>query len=153
MITQDELKDFLNRNGIWYKIHEKESTVHTADAAAKTGIPLDRIVKSLVCLGGEDFAIVCIIPGNCKLDTKKVEKLLGRKIRICPFQEAHEFSGYNPGATPPCFYERIDEVIVDKRVISQETIFGGGGTNTSLLEIRPKDVVDLNGAKVADIVV
>ncbi|MEM5793059.1 MAG: YbaK/EbsC family protein [Candidatus Aenigmatarchaeota archaeon] len=150
MLTQDDLINFLENRGIWYIIHEKESTVHTADAAAKTGIPLERIVKSLVCIN--EKPIVCIIPGNCRLDLEKVEKIVGSRVKVCPFKDAHKFSGYEPGATPPCFYENIEMVIVDKKVLENTTIFGGGGTNTSLIEMRPQDVVGLNRALVGDIV-
>jgi len=45
----------------------------------------------------------------------------------------------------------VDEVVVDEKVLKLETAFGGGGSNTSLLEIRPKDIVELNGALVGDI--
>ncbi len=150
MFNDKTLRKYLDDHGVWYKIHEKESTVHTADAAAKTGIPLERITKSLVCLV-KDFAIVCIIPGNCRLNTKKVEKIVENKVRICPFDEAHKYSGYDPGATPPCCYENVSKVIVDKKVLGMETTFGGGGTNKSLLEIKPEDVVRLNDALVEDI--
>jgi Cys-tRNA(Pro)/Cys-tRNA(Cys) deacylase len=150
MFDNTILEKYLNGNKVWYKIHEKETTVHTADAAAKTGISLERITKSLVCLT-KDSAIVCIIPGNCRLDTKKVEKIVEGKVRICPFEEAHKYSGYDPGATPPCCYENIGRVIVDKKVLGMETTFGGGGTNKSLLEIKPGDIVRLNKALVEDI--
>jgi len=151
MFDQETLECYLNDHNIWYKIHKKESTVHTADAAAKTGIPLEKITKSLVCLV-DDKAIVAIIPGNERLDTKKLARIIdAKKVRICPFKKAHEFSGYDPGATPPCCYENIDEVIVDKKVLEFETTFGGGGTNQSLLEIKPQDIVKLNDASVEDI--
>ncbi|MBL7169738.1 MAG: hypothetical protein ISS48_01855 [Candidatus Aenigmarchaeota archaeon] len=151
MFNQKTLKKYLDDHQVWYKIHEKESTVHTADAAAKTGIPLERITKSLVCLGG-DKVVVAIIPGNEKLDNKKLAKLVGvKKVRICPFEEAHKYSGYSPGATPPCCYRKIDRVIVDEKVMRFETTYGGGGTNKSLLEIKPEDVVRLNNAEIFDI--
>jgi Cys-tRNA(Pro) deacylase len=150
MLNEKKLREYLDNKEVWYKIHQKESTVHTADAAAKTGILLERITKSLVCLAGEE-GIVCIIPGNCKLDTKKVQKILGNEIKICPYKKAHKFSGYNPGATPPCFYENISKVIIDKKVLEMETTYGGGGTNKSLLEIKPRDIVVLNDAAIEDI--
>ncbi len=152
MFNDKVLRKYLDDHQVWYKIHEKESTVHTADAAAKTGIPLERITKSLVCLAG-DKAIVAIITGNERLDTKKLAKIIGvKKIRICPSDDAHRFSGYDPGATPPCCYRKINKVIVDKKVLDMETTFGGGGTNKSLLEIKPEDIVKLNDALVEDIV-
>ena len=150
MFNQKTLEKYLNNKGVWYKIHEKESTVRTADAAAKTGIPLERITKSLVCLA-DDYAIVCIIPGHCRLDTKKVERIVGGKVKICPFDEAHKYSGYDPGATPPCCYESIAKVIVDRKLLGFESTFGGGGNNKSLLEIKPEDIVELNSALVEDI--
>ena len=152
MFNDKVLRKYLEDHQVWYKIHEKESTVHTADAAAKTGIPLERITKSLVCLA-DDKAIVAIIPGNERLDTKKLAKIVEvKKMRICPFHDAHKYSGYDPGATPPCCYRKIDRVVVDRKVLEMETTFGGGGTNKSLLEIKPKDVVELNDALVEDIV-
>ena len=151
MFNQKTLTNYLDEKGIWYRIHEKESTVHTADAAARTGISLKRITKSLVCLTDEK-AIVCIIPGNQRLDTKKVEGIVSEKVRICPFKEAHKYSGYDPGATPSCCYENISQVIVDKKVLENKTTYGGGGTNTSLLEIKPEDIVELNNASVEDVV-
>ncbi len=151
MLNQKSLRKYLEDDQIWYKIHKKDSTVHTADAAAKTGIPLKRITKSLVCLVDGEEPIVCIIPGNSRLDTKKVEKLVQGRVKICPFEQVHRYSGYDPGATPPCCYENVDRVIVDKKILEFETTFGGGGTNTSLLEIKPKDIVELNNASVEDV--
>jgi len=152
MFNDKVLRRYLDDHNVWYKIHKKESTVHTADAAAKTGISLDRITKSLVCLVG-DKAVVAIIPGNERLDNKKLARILGvKKARICPFDEAHKFSGYDPGATPPCCYRKIDRVIVDRKVLEMDTTYGGGGTRNSLLEIKPKDIVELNHALVEDIV-
>lgn len=150
MLDQSHLVRYLEKKGVWFKILEKDITVHTADAAAKTGIPLESITKSLVCLVG-DISIVCIIPGNSRLDLKKVEGIVKGKVRICPFEEAHKYSGYPPGATPPCCYENISRVIVDRKILEQKTTFGGGGSNTSLLEMKPEDIVYLNKALVEDI--
>ena len=150
MFDQKNLKNYLDENKVWYRLIEKESTVHTADAASKTGIPLGRITKSLVCLT-EGHAIVCIILGNDRLDLKKVEKIIGSKVELCSFKEAHKYSGYDPGATPPCCYENIERVIVDKKVIELDSTFGGGGTNKSLLEIKPDDIALLNKALIEDI--
>jgi len=152
MFNDKTLKKYLDDQKVWYRILKKETTVHTADAASKTGIPLERITKSLVCLIDNEYAIVCIVLGNSRLDTKKVKKIVNGKVKICPFEEAHKYSGYDPGATPPCCYKKIDKVIVDEKVLEMETTFGGGGTNKTLLEIKPRDVVELNNALVKDIV-
>lgn len=145
------LKQYLDEEKIWYRIIKKQETVHTADAASKTGIPLERITKSLVCLS-DDEAIVAIIPGNCRVKLKEVARLLKKKkVMICPFEKAHKYSGYDLGATPPVFYRRIKRVIMDEKLMKYETIYGGGGTRKKLLEVKPKDIVRLNDAIVSDI--
>ena len=152
MFNDKYLKEYLEKNNIWYRIIEKEETVHTADAASKTGIPLNKITKSLVCLTDNNIAIVSIIPGDKKLSLKKVARILGvKKVRLCPFEKAHKYSGYPPGATPPLHYQNIEKVIIDEKLMEYKTIFGGGGSRKKLLEIKPKDVVGLNNAIVADI--
>ncbi|NHJ32305.1 MAG: aminoacyl-tRNA deacylase [Asgard group archaeon] len=145
------LKQYLEEKKVWYRIHDKDTTVHTSDAAAKTGIPLEKITKSLVCLD-DDKAVIGIIRGNDKLSNKKLAKIIGvKKVRICPFEEAHKYSGYDPGATPPCNYRKIERVVVDENVMKYNTVFGGGGTRKKLLEIKPQDIVKLNNATVSDI--
>lgn len=152
-MNDKSLREYLEKNNIWHRIIEKEETVHTADAASATGIPLNRITKSLVCLTDDNIPIISIIPGNEKISLKKVARILGaKKVRICPFEEAHKYSGYPPGATAPVHYWNIEKVIIDEELMGYETIFSGGGSRKKLLEIKPKDVVQFNNAIVADIV-
>lgn len=146
-----ELENYLKKKNVWFRLIEKEQTVHTADAAAATGIPLERITKSLVCLA-DDEPIVAIIPGNRRLDTKVIAKLMNvKKVELCPFEEAHKYSGYSPGATPPVNYERVKKVFFDRILLQYETVFGGGSSRKKLLEMKPQDIVRLNNAIVEDI--
>ena len=150
-MNDKSLEQYLRKNNIWYKIIEKEETVHTADAAAKTGLSLERVTKSIVCLA-DDYAIIAIIPGNCRVKLKEIARLLNvKKLKICPFEQAHKYSGYDPGATPPLFYKKIKRVFVDERLMGYDTIYGGGGSRKKLLEIKPEDIVRINDATISDI--
>jgi len=145
-----QLEHFLQQNNVWFKIHDKKTTVHTADAAAATGIPLNRITKSLVCLAGSG-GIVAIIPGDNKLDVRKLSQLVNKNVRVCPFNQSHDYSGYDPGATPPVHYKNVEKVFFDKKLLEYDTVFGGGGSRKKLIEMKPKDIVRLNNATVAEI--
>ena len=150
-MNDKSLEQYLRKNNIWYKILEKEETVHTADAAAKTGLPLERVTKSIVCLADED-AIIAIIPGNCRVKLKELARLMNvKKVNICPFERAHRYSGYDPGATPPIFYNKIKKVFFDEKLMSYDTVYGGGGNRKKLLEIKPEDIVRINDATISDI--
>lgn len=146
------LKAFLVRHKVWHQFIEKGKTVHTADAAAATGIELKRLTKSLIFLTEHDKAILAIIPGNCRADKKRVATVLGLKwVNLAPFEESEKYSGYPPGATPPVGHKQQMEVVVDEKLLHYDTIYGGGGKRTMLVELKPKDVVKLNEAKIANI--
>ena len=65
---------YLKSKNIWYKILTKRSTVHTADAAASLGLPLERITKSLIFYADEK-PIIVIIPGTSRVDKNKLKKI------------------------------------------------------------------------------
>jgi len=146
------LERFLEEQKAWHRFMEKETTVHTADAAARTGLELNRISKSLVLLDQDGNPILAMIPGDCKLSFEKLRPLAGaKKLRLCPFEEAEKHSGYPPGATPMVGHKERMRVFLDRRFLTYETIYGGGGSRTRLLEMRTEDVIRINGAVVADI--
>lgn len=148
---QLNLEGYLMREGVWYRILSKASTVHTADASKVTGIPLKRITKSLV-FKADGRPVLGVVPGDSKVDLGKLAKTLGAdKVELVPFDVAQDFSGYPPGGTPPVHHANISKVVFDSELMRFDTIFGGGGTRDKLIEIRVDDAVRLSQAVVADI--
>jgi Cys-tRNA(Pro) deacylase len=142
---------YLEKNQIWHRILDKEETIHTADAAAATGVPLERVTKSLVFLADKK-PILVIIPGTHRVDLRKLKNALNiHKIHIVPFSQVKEYSGYLPGATPPMHHKQIMEVVIDITVMHYETVYGGGGSRNKLIELRTQDIQQVNSAIVADI--
>ena len=74
-----------------------------------------------------------------------------KKVRLVPFEEAENYSGYLPGATPVIHHKLKMRVFLDEKLIKFESIYGGGGTRTKLLEMKVSDVIQFNEATVADI--
>jgi Cys-tRNA(Pro) deacylase len=147
-----ELEKYLKNGGVWYKFIEKPETIHTVDAASKAGIELNKVTKSLVLLDRDKNPILAIIPGDCKLSFSKVKEVINtKKVRLVPFEESKNYSGYLPGATPMVFHKVKMIVILDKKLTQYESIYGGGGERTKLLELKTNDVIRLNNAIVADI--
>ncbi|MBS7644756.1 MAG: aminoacyl-tRNA deacylase [Candidatus Bathyarchaeia archaeon] len=146
-----ELECFLRSKGVWYRLLNKPSTIHTKDASRVTGIPLNRITKSLV-FKADGKPVLAVIPGDAKVDESKLAKVLGvRRVELASLEEAEKFSGYSPGGTPPVHHAGIEHVIFDIKLISLETIYGGGGAKDRLLELRVEDALKLTGGLVADI--
>lgn len=147
---QVKLETKLKKLGIWYSFVEKpESTIHTADAAAITGIKLNRISKNLMAKTNDGKYVALILPGDMRVDYKEAAKAVSSKsLSLVPFEDAHKISGYPPGGTPSIGYEKEIEVVLDEGLLLYDTFYCGGGSTKILLEIKKDDVIRINNAKV-----
>jgi len=147
-----ELEEYLREQGVWYRFVEKAETVHTADASDATGIELHRITKNLVSKTRKGGYALIVVPGDRRVDLKAAARALGVKnVRLLPFAEAEEISGYPPGGTPSVGHKTEMSVVLDSKLLEMETLYCGGGTRDRLLELRVEDIVRLNDAVVAPI--
>lgn len=152
MMTRMSLDEYLRRHKIWHRFVPKAETVHTSDAAEVTGIDLHRITKNLISITEKGESIVLIIPGDRRVDLRRVANTLGVKnVRLLPFSDAEKASGYPPGATPSLGFKTPMRVIIDNELKEFNTIFCGGGTRDRLLEVKVDDVMRLNDAIMAPI--
>ena len=147
-----DLEKYLREQGVWYRFVEKAETVHTADASDATGIELHRITKNLVSKTRKGGYALIVVPGDRRVDLKAAARALGVKnVRLLPFAEAEEISGYPPGGTPSVGHKTEMSVVLDSKLLEMETLYCGGGTRDRLLELRVEDIVRLNDAVVAPI--
>lgn len=143
---------YFKENDIWFRMIDKKTTVHTADAAAATGLPLERVTKSLIFIA-DKIPIMAIISGNCRVNKSKLKHAVNVKsVEMVPFENAKKYSGYDPGATPPVHHKKIEKVVIDVKVMQHDTVFGGGGSRKKLVELKPTDIQKLNNGIIADIV-
>jgi Cys-tRNA(Pro)/Cys-tRNA(Cys) deacylase len=146
------LEEFLKEKKIWYRFIEKPETIHTADAAKVAGLELNRLTKNLVSKTDTGEYILLIVPGDKKVNLDRVASLLGlKKVRLVPFDQAEQISGFLPGATPSVGHKIKMKTIIDKSLVNYNNIFCGGGTREKLLELRTEDVIALNEAIISDI--
>ena len=140
-----DLEKYLIQNNIWHNFILKQETVHTADAAKASGVDLHRLTKNLVSETNQGEHVLLIISGDMKVDLKAAAKALKvGNIRLVPFNKAEEISGYPPGGTPSIGHKTKMRVVIDEDLLKFETIYCGGGSRDRLVELRTKDVMNLN---------
>lgn len=146
------LEEYLASRGVWHRFISKPETIHTADAAKVSGIELHRITKNLVFkIDDAGFALL-ILPGDRRVNSRRVAEVLGvRKIQLVPFERSEEISGYPPGGTPSVGHRTPMKVVLDRSLLAYETIYCGGGSREKLLELKTQDIVRLTGAIITDI--
>jgi len=147
-----DLKKYLEENGIWHRFISKQETIHTADAAKAAQVELHRLTKNLVSETDQGEKVILIVPGNRKVRLKAAAKALNvRRVRLVPFAQAEDISGYPPGGTPSVGHKRKMRTVIDKSLLQYDTIYCGGGARDKLLELKTKDIIKLNDAIIADI--
>jgi Cys-tRNA(Pro)/Cys-tRNA(Cys) deacylase len=148
MDLEKKLKDL----NVWHRFIDKVETVHTADASKVTGIDLQKITKNLICTTNKGEYILLIVPGDRRVNLRKVKKILQVKnIQLLPFSKAEKISGYPPGGTPSIGLKQKVKTILEKDLTHFDTFYCGGGSRDKLLELRTEDVINISNAIIDNI--
>ena len=144
-----QLRATLTSLHLWFRFIEFDEPVKTVAQAAKK-VQAEKIVKSIVMSDSNGEPLLAIVPAVSMVSHRKLKGLLNvRDVRLANAEEVLQHSGYPVGGVPP--FNKIKRVLLDQRVLLNETAVVGGGDINKLLEIRTKDIVTALNPKVADI--
>jgi prolyl-tRNA editing enzyme YbaK/EbsC (Cys-tRNA(Pro) deacylase) len=112
------------------------------------GLTLADGLSTMIMKAGEKFVVV-IRRCDCRLDSKKLKKLVGNKLRIANPEEFSEISGMPLGAArafSPGFTTYLDEKLFEK-----EYLTGGSGSFVCSIRYRSEDLKNLPASVVVKI--
>lgn len=138
---KENLKEFLRTTEIEAELINPSGNHRTAKQAAKTlNVSVGSIIKSLVFKSGEDYFLV-VVPGDGRADIDKLSEVLGKdQMEIASPPEVEEVTGFSVGTVPPVGTGLPK--VVDKKVLDQETVYGGGGSEKQMIMMDPRFIVD-----------
>ncbi len=124
-----------------------ESTATVAEAASAVGCPPDRVAKSVVFVADGD-PVLCIVSGAHRVDTERLADVLDvAEVRPATPGEVRAATGFSVGGVPP--FGHGLPVVLDARLLEQESVWAAGGDGHSLFEVDPRTLVTCTGAVVA----
>jgi Cys-tRNA(Pro) deacylase len=148
------LTAYLKANRAEHEFIEKATTHHASDASRTSGIPLDRIAKTIVFQGDSGSLAVGVVLGTQMVSRHKLEQRAGlRKLQVATDSVAENATGFPTGGIPPVGHRKRLKVYVDHRVAELDQIWCGGGTRTRLVRLDVADILRLSAAEVCDIAV
>ncbi|MBX5443826.1 aminoacyl-tRNA deacylase [Sphaerobacter sp.] len=149
----DRLARYLAEHGVDAEILFPDQPTPTVPLAAEAlGVPPDQIVKSLLFQGKDGDCVLAIVRGTARVSRARLAAVTGlRQPKLAPPQVVRDLTGYEPGGTPPVGHLTPVPVVVDRAVLDEAVVFGGGGSDRTMLRIRPHDIVRLTRAVVADL--
>ncbi|UCH22189.1 MAG: YbaK/EbsC family protein [Deltaproteobacteria bacterium] len=136
----------LDELGIKYTVKPHRQPVYTSqDAARERNVRLSQIVKTMLLMDRDGKMVVAVLPGDRRLDIKKIKKLLGVKdLRFLDKETVEKRLGLVAGAIAP-IAELFDglEMFVDPTVFDEDFVDISSGVASAGLELSRKDLRSL----------
>lgn len=145
----------LDKAKITYKAHTYDHSDGAIDGAAvaeKMGQNPEQVFKTSVTKGaGRDY-YVFVVPVLKELDLKKAAKSVGEKhVEMIHVKDINKVTGYIRGGCSPIGMKKQFVTVFDKSAENIEAIIVSAGKIGYQIELAPKDLIEIVGAKTAEI--
>jgi Cys-tRNA(Pro)/Cys-tRNA(Cys) deacylase len=145
----------LDSLGIRYELREYEvdpSDLSAETVAAKIGMPLEQVWKTLVARGDRNGVCLAVVPAGAQLDLKALARLTGdRKIDTVPLKELQPLTGYVRGGVTALGGKRSYPVYADETIELFDRIAVSAGVRGTQILIAPADYLRATGATIGAI--
>lgn len=145
--------DFLRDARAEATLEEFREGTPTAEAAAKAaGVEPARIVKSLVFVC-DGLPVLVLVPGDRRADGDKIRRALdARTCRVATAKEVVASTGFAPGAVAPFPVTSVTTILIDRSLLSHESVWVGAGSPNHMASLEPAELVRLSKARQMDAV-
>jgi len=126
-----------------YTVKPHSQPVYTSEAAARErGVRLSQIVKTMLLMDRDERMVVAVLPGDKKLDLKKIKKHMGVKdLRFLDRKTIEQRLGLVAGAIAPIaeLFGNIP-VLVDPAVFQEDRLYISSGDPRAGLELTRENL-------------
>ncbi|MBN2859304.1 MAG: Cys-tRNA(Pro) deacylase [Sphaerochaetaceae bacterium] len=130
-----------------------ETDLSAPSVAAKAGLDIERVFKTLILRGSSGTVFVCVIPGGYTLDLKKAAAVAGeKKVQMIGVREIFPLTGYIRGGCSPVGMKRNYATFIDESCQLYDSIYVSAGVRGVQVALAPDDLRTLTGAHIADLV-
>jgi Cys-tRNA(Pro)/Cys-tRNA(Cys) deacylase len=145
---EQKLSKYMHDNKIAAEHLIFKESCHTVEEAARAvNAKAEDLVKNICMIDSHGNMIVCIVKGEDRASTSRVEKALNiQRPRTAKPEEILEKAGYPCGGTPSFGYHAT--FLIDERVMEKDIVFSGGGSANALVKISTKELQKANNGRI-----
>lgn len=149
---EPDVRAFFEAAGLRKEIHRfGESTHNSALAAQSLGVEVGQIAKTILLLA-DDAAVVVVISGDRRVDTKKVRGLgHGKRVRLAGPEDVVSRTGFAVGAVSPVSLPAGVPVYLDRSLRRFAAIYPAAGETNNMFKTTPDELLALTGATETDL--
>lgn len=145
----------LDSLGISYQLREYEvdpDDLAAETVAAKIGMPLEQVFKTLLARGDRNGPCFAVIPGNYELDYKALARLAGdRKVELVSLKEVQPLTGYVRGGVTVFGAKKEFPVFADETIQLWNVISVSAGIRGTQILMSPDDYLRVTRARIGEI--
>ncbi len=131
-------------------IRHEVSGKSSVQASEALGIPLNRILKSLVFTEKGKYVFV-VTTGDRRVDLKKLRLVSGlKRPRMASQGEVSSILGYEFGGVPPFAFHGVMPCYMEEGMLSLDWVIGSAGSEYAGVKLKPTDLVRI-GCKPCDL--
>lgn len=133
-----------------YEVDPEDLSAETV--AAKVGMPLDQVWKTLVVRGDRTGVCLAVVPASAQLDLKLLARLTGdRKTDTVALKEVQPLTGYVRGGVTALGCKRDYPVYADETIELFDRIAVSAGARGTQILIAPTDYIRATAATIGPI--
>jgi Cys-tRNA(Pro)/Cys-tRNA(Cys) deacylase len=145
----------LDSLGIKYELREYEvdpDDLTAETVAAKVGMPLEQVFKTLVARGDKHGVCLAVVPGNAQLDLKALANATGdKKTEVVALKEVQPLTGYIRGGVTALACKKDYPTYVDETMQLFDLVSISAGVRGTQVIIAPDDYMKACKGKFAAI--
>ncbi len=145
----------LDSLGIAYELRDYDvdpSDLSAATVAARIGLPLEQVFKTLVVRGSSGGVYLAVVPGDAEVDEKALARVTGdRAAALVPLKDVQPLTGYVRGAVTALGARRPYSVFADETIELFDVISVSAGVRGTQILLAPTDYLRAVSVRVAAI--
>lgn len=145
-----KVQSILKRHNLTAIEFEENSTPTAPLAAARLGVEVGQIAKSMLFVSKRKRFYLVLLPGDRKVSSSKLKALVGEKTRMAGPEETLEVTGFPPGGVCPFGLEKLP-VFLDRRLLEYTTVYPAAGNAASGVPVSPRQLAEITGAEAHDL--
>lgn len=137
----------------FYFYDHEDGKIDGVSVAHKLGQKVEQVFKTLVTRGAGREFYVFVVPVAKELDLKAAAKSVGEKsVEMIRVDEINKITGYIRGGCSPIGMKKQFKTVIDSSCAQLPTVIVSAGKIGTQIQIEPQVLLELIGAKSAEIV-
>lgn len=146
----DRVKLVLDAHGLKALEFEEGSTPTAETAAAKIGVQVGQIAKSLLFKGSSGKIVMVVCAGDRKVSSGKLKRLCGEKMSMTSGDETFALTGFRPGGVCPFGAEGFP-VYIDDSLKAWDAVYPAAGNDSTGVPTTHAQLLSICGGSSCDV--